>query len=61
MNNSSGETGLETRIARLREDGASWADIERAFNITRQQARYAYQKAKRAERRAARREELIRD
>jgi hypothetical protein len=51
--------GLDARVAQMRKDGAAWADIERAFGITRQQARYAYQKAKRVERRAERRGKLI--
>lgn len=55
------ESDLDTRVAAMRDGGATWAEIERAFGISRQQARYAYQKAKRVERRAARREKLIPD
>lgn len=41
------------RILDMRRAGASWQEIGRTFDLTRQQARYAYQLAKRAERRAA--------
>jgi transcriptional regulator len=44
------------RVAEMRDAGASWQEIARAFDLTRQQARYAYQVAKREERRKARRE-----
>ena len=50
------ESDLDARIAKMRDDGMGWAEIERTFGISRQQARYAYQKAKRVERRAARRQ-----
>jgi type V secretory pathway adhesin AidA len=43
------------RIVAMRDGGASWHDIEQAFGLTRQQARYAFQIGKRAERRAERR------
>jgi hypothetical protein len=46
---------LDERIARLRDEGASWLQIQQAFQLTRQQARYAYQRGKREERRAQRR------
>jgi transcriptional regulator len=45
----------DRRVLALRENGASWLDIQRALGLTRQQARYAYQRAKREERRAQRR------
>lgn len=41
-------------VLRLRENGATWLEIQRAMSLTRQQARHAYQKAKRQERRAKR-------
>lgn len=59
MDEGTGGQDLDARVARMREDGAGWAEIERVFGITRQQARYAYQKAKRVERRAERRGKLI--
>jgi hypothetical protein len=40
-----------TRIAALRDAGVSWLEIQQEFGLTRQQARYAYQLARRAERR----------
>jgi hypothetical protein len=43
------------RIVQMRDGGASWKEIEAAFAVTRQQARYAYQLGKRAERRQKRR------
>lgn len=45
------------QIVALRDGGAAWRDIEERFGLTRQQARYAYQLGKRAERRRARREQ----
>jgi hypothetical protein len=44
------------RILALRETGASWQEIQRQFGLTRQQARYAYQKGLRDRRRSARRQ-----
>jgi CRISPR/Cas system CSM-associated protein Csm2 small subunit len=53
---ASEDTGARDReVLRLREGGASWLAIQQQFGLTRQQARYAYQKAKREERRAERR------
>ncbi len=45
----------DARVLEMRKSGSSWADIERALGLNRQQARYAYQKAKRIERRKLRR------
>ncbi|GAC1509721.1 MAG: hypothetical protein NVS2B16_08740 [Chloroflexota bacterium] len=45
--------GRNRQILEMRERGSSWQQIEQAFDLTRQQARYAYQLAKRAERRSA--------
>jgi DNA-binding CsgD family transcriptional regulator len=45
----------EREVLRLRENGASWLEIQQQFGLTRQQARYAYQRARRVQRRAARR------
>lgn len=45
----------DREVLRLREGGASWLEISQALGLTRQQARYAYQRAKRVERRAERR------
>ena len=45
---------LPARVLAMREAGAAWKDIQAAFNLTRQQARYAYQLGRRAERRAER-------
>jgi hypothetical protein len=54
-----GEAGkrveIETQICALRDAGATWKEIQERFGLTRQQARYAYQRGKRTERRAARR------
>jgi transcriptional regulator len=47
--------GMETRVLQLRESGVTWLDIQRELGVTRQQARYAYQRAKREERRKAKR------
>ncbi len=44
----------DARIAKLRDGGATWHEIQATFGLTRQQARYAYQRAKREERRAQR-------
>lgn len=45
----------DERIAHRRDAGATWLEIQQEFNLTRQQARYAYQRGKREERRAQRR------
>jgi uncharacterized protein (DUF433 family) len=45
----------DREVLQRREAGASWLEIQQQFGLTRQQARYAYQKAKRQERRAERR------
>lgn len=47
---------LSRRIVEMRDNGATWLQIQEAFTLTRQQARYAYQLGKRVERRAKRRE-----
>ena len=44
----------DERIARMRDEGASWLQIQREFDLSRQQARYAYQRGKREERRSLR-------
>jgi hypothetical protein len=44
----------DRQVLRLRENGASWLEIQQTFGLTRQQARYAYQRALREERRAKR-------
>jgi hypothetical protein len=44
----------DERIARMRDEGASWLQIQQAFDLSRQQARYAYQRGKREERRSQR-------
>ncbi|HEX6509857.1 MAG TPA: hypothetical protein VF221_19705 [Chloroflexota bacterium] len=49
------------RIVRMRDVGASWLEVQQAFGLSRQQARYAYQRGKREERRAQRRSQLISD
>lgn len=51
---TAGDTNLNARIVEMREAGSSWKEIQAAFGLTRQQARYAYQLGKRAERRRAR-------
>ena len=45
----------ERQALALRESGASWLEIGQQLGLTRQQARYAYQRAKREERRRDRR------
>jgi transcriptional regulator len=45
---------LRLRILKMRESGASWQEIAKTFDITRQRARYAYQLAQRDERRSGR-------
>jgi transcriptional regulator len=47
-------TDPDDRVLVMREAGASWLEIQRAFGLTRQQARYAYQRARREKRRARR-------
>jgi hypothetical protein len=42
------------RIVALRDAGQSWKEIQAAYGLTRQQARYAYQLGKRRERRERR-------
>lgn len=44
------------QVVALREAGATWLQIQQRFDLSRQQARYAYQVGKRMQRRAARRE-----
>lgn len=51
MNDDTSRAELDARVLAMREAGAAWLDIQRAFGLTRQQARYAYQRAKREERR----------
>jgi predicted transcriptional regulator len=45
------------RIVARRDAGGTWLEIQREFGLTRQQARYAYQLGKRAERRSSRRQQ----
>jgi transcriptional regulator len=45
----------DREVMRLRESGVSWQEIGQRLGLTRQQARYAYQRAQREERRRARR------
>jgi len=47
-------TERNARIVEMREQGTAWSDIQSVFGLTRQQARYAYQLGKRAERRGKR-------
>jgi hypothetical protein len=47
-------TAQDERIAQMRDGGATWLEIQQAFTLTRQQARYAYQRGKREQRRAQR-------
>ena len=53
-----GSTALDdearARIVALRDAGQSWKEIQAAYGLTRQQARYAYQLGKRRERRERR-------
>jgi transcriptional regulator len=44
----------DARIAAMRDSGVAWHEIRARFGLTRQQVRYAYQRAKREERRAQR-------
>jgi hypothetical protein len=46
---------IDARVLALRDSGTSWLDIQRELGLNRQQARYAYQRAKRERRRAERR------
>jgi len=46
---------IERRVFEMRGKGAPWVEIQRDLGLTRQQARYAYQRALRAERRKAKR------
>jgi hypothetical protein len=48
---------LDARIVDMRDHGIAWKAIQETFGLTRQQARYAYQRGKRVERRAARRDD----
>lgn len=45
----------DAEIVARRDAGVSWKEIEQEFGLTRQQARYGYQRGKRVVRRAARR------
>lgn len=56
MTDTPEQSERDAQVLKMREDGVSWLDIARALNLTRQQARYAYQRAKREVRRSARRE-----
>jgi transcriptional regulator len=47
---------LDAEVLKMRDAGSSWLDIARALGLTRQQARYAYQRARREVRRSAKRE-----
>lgn len=49
------DAAQDERIAHRRDEGATWLEIQQEFGLTRQQARYAYQRGKRQERRAQRR------
>jgi hypothetical protein len=49
-----GSPGTDARVLQMREAGASWLEIQQAFGLSRQQARYAYQRARREQRRSAR-------
>jgi hypothetical protein len=49
------DAAQDARIAQRRDEGVTWLEIQQEFNLTRQQARYAYQRGKREERRAQRR------
>lgn len=59
MQSSSGQPSKDQdrnrRVVHMRDSGATWKEVQEAFGLTRQQARYAYQVGKRAERRAGRR------
>jgi hypothetical protein len=42
---------IQAQIVAMRDAGATWVEIQKRFGLTRQQARYAFQLGKRAERR----------
>lgn len=46
----------DAQILAMKDGGATWLQIQEAFGLTRQQARYGYQKAKREVRRRSKRE-----
>ena len=48
------DAARNARIVAMRDAGASWKEVQEEFGLTRQQARYAYQLGKRAERRSQR-------
>jgi uncharacterized protein (DUF433 family) len=48
------DAARNARIVSMRDAGASWKEVQEEFGLTRQQARYAYQLGKRAERRGQR-------
>lgn len=48
------EVERNRQIAHLRDAGASWLELQQRFGLSRQQIRYAYQLAKREERRGKR-------
>jgi hypothetical protein len=50
-----GNEDLDHKVVAMRDGGASWLEIQEVFQLTRQQARYAYQRGKRVERRQSRR------
>ncbi len=50
------DPAVRAKIVAMRETGASWLEVQRAFSLTRQQARYAYQVGRREERRREKRE-----
>jgi transcriptional regulator len=56
MTESREQSDQDALVLKMREEGVSWLDIARALNLTRQQARYAYQRAKREVRRSRRAE-----
>jgi hypothetical protein len=55
VDNKPPEPNVEARVLALRDSGASWLEIQQSLGLTRQQARYAYQRAKREQRRAEKR------
>ncbi|MGH2443447.1 MAG: hypothetical protein ACRDFX_09825 [Chloroflexota bacterium] len=58
MDQSTGEEDpreFEARVVAMRDGGASWLEVERAFSLSRQQVRHRYQRGKRTERREANR------
>ena len=56
MSEPSSSQETDARVLAMRDAGASWLDIQRELGLTRQQARYAYQRAKREERRTQRKQ-----